>query len=55
MKRDSIPLVTIRRAVNGYIVETTNPVHGPGITEDTVYVFQSLSALHEWLAENFAV
>lgn len=53
MRHDDISVLTIRRVANGYIVETGDPAHGR--MSITVFVFQSLSAMNDWLKENFGV
>ena len=55
MRHEDLTRLSIHKAVNGYIVETADLMKGAGVPSQTTFVFQSLTALHEWLAENFAV
>ena len=48
-----ITVINVRLARNGYIVETGDPMKGPGLVSETVFVFQTLTAMSEWMLENF--
>lgn len=48
-----ITVISVRLARNGYIVETSDPMKGPGLVSEAVFVFQTLTAMSEWMLENF--